>query len=224
MCLNGIVRSMSLSLEYRATLVQNERIADALRERGVPRVDLIENPLGEPLAVHLPEFFDPAEYKGDVPDTIKDREVPVSRWGWDDEVRELRNAFPMVSNRLLVPQIAGLLDTVVQTIAGEEFLATSITEWDDTRVSDDSGPHVDFPNTPREDTDPLIISGHNAHFSPNEPAVVRMGILREFASLLRIQSLPSNEKQRYYREQGAPFVEFSIRPGAGLLFQGGSPS
>lgn len=213
---------MSLSLEYNETLRQNENIAAALREKGVPDIDLIENKLREPIAVYLPNFFDPVQDKRIVPATLEGLDIPESRWGWDKEVRDLRDAFPMVHNQLWVPAVLGLLDTVVQTVVGEDYLATGITEFDSSRGWSDSGLHVDNVMTPHEETDNLLIAGQNVHITPSGEALVRMGLIRSFDYIKDLQSLPSEHRNDYYLRQAAPFAEFSINPGDALVFQGGA--
>ncbi len=212
---------MSLSLEYDATLRQNERIANTLRERGVPRVDLIENPLGEPVAVHLPDIFDPSTYLAGVPDSLVDQEIPGHRLGWKIEGQELRNAFPMVFNNFMVPSVLGLLDVVVQASAEEDVLATNVTQWDYVRRNPDSGLHIDSSSFYPEEYDQRPLSGTNGHLSPEGEREVEMGIVRD-SGYLGLKGVPLDQRGDFYREHAAPFAEFKLRIGDGVIFQGGA--
>lgn len=206
---------MYKSLEYDGVLRQTERVADALREAGVPGVDVIENSIGEPVAVHLPGFFDPLTYQAGIPHSLAREDALGSHRS------ELRNSFPMVLDTILAPPILGLLDSVVQAATEEDVLATRVTQWDGIREHKDTGLHIDVSSFYPEATDRLPLSGMNLHLTSEGERQVQMGIVRH-SGYLNIQDMTHDEVRAFYRENAVPFVEFSLHKGDGVIFQGGA--
>lgn len=209
------------------------RIHDSLRAVGL-RADHVLNSHGEPVAVAVPNAFEPRHAASNIP---LQRSVEAPYGPLVDDHKALKDHFPM-SGPLVYPRyVLDIVDIVCRAAAdtpnGLAHELKSPTESDSFGIRPQNftlGLHVDYAASSAYLSEGLEMHGLNIHLTRYGSYIAELGIVRKFFTPDDVERAKDDAEEagesRYtalasmYRELGAPFVRTPVmKAGDILIFQ-----